>query len=630
MFDNTYNQIKDMLKGLDLEGMTEKEVYGLRLAFDQCFNKGKQGTIDLKYAYDIVTNTNVVIFEWALDIDIPTIYVSENVGQFGFKPEDFYDGALKDYWAFVHPDDREAIREGLYEARRLGAPYIHAYRIITKSGEVRWVEERIIYERDGQGVLTHEKGILIDVTQMKVLQEKVKSSEERYKRIFENSSVIILTTDLKGKITAVNNLFKKTLGFEGKEVIDTYLQDYMVNEASFLSLKGDQDRLHQESFDIEFIKQDKARVILNLSCKSIGSLDKEIEIVGVDVSQKKIDEQRIRYLSYHDKLTDVYNRAYFDQMFRLLDQDKQYPFSIIIGDMNGLKELNDNYGHKKGDTTLKRIANIFRQACREEDIVCRIGGDEFAIICPGSDAEGAQAICQRIRNRCTEDAKYLEDPPSIALGFASKLDDSLSMDDLFKLADDQMYKNKMTYKKSTSGMYIGALQMMLEKNSYETKLHTKRMQELGMSLGACFNLSPAQMDDLNLVALMHDIGKIGIPNDLLTYEGPLTEAEYTIVKGHAYIGYSILESVPATRKLAEYILYHHENYDGSGYPEGLKGEEIPLISRIIRLVDAYDVMIHGTVYQEKKKKKDVIEEIKSLAGQEFDPQVVEKFMSYIQ
>jgi len=621
-------QVLRDLTQLSQKGLSDQEKADIQSALLSLYDSQNHTAIDLKYAYDIVNNTKVVIFEWALDIDVPTIYVSENVNQFGYEPKDFYSGALKDYWAFLHPDDLERVKAELYKAREIGDPYYHTYRVITRSGEVRWVEERIVYERDNQGQVTHEKGILLDISQIKALEDQVKISEERYRRIFQNSSVIIVTMDFEGIITAVNDMFFSTLGYTLDQVMNHNIKDFMVDPLNFqwICLGSNQD---EQNVDVNFYKEDGSQVVLNLSCKHIHVEGSDIEIVGIDVSEKKKDEAKIRYLSYHDKLTDVYNRAYFDEKFHEMDQSGQYPFSIIIGDMNGLKELNDNYGHKSGDSVLVEVAKIFKASCRNEDIVSRIGGDEFALLCPGVDRQGAQRICDRIRFNCSLVGNDLVDQPSIALGFATKTDHALSLEDLFKAADDQMYKNKMTFKKSTSGMYIGALQTMLEKNSFETRAHTRRMEVVARSVGQSLNMTQDQLDDLSLVALMHDIGKIGIPNDILNKPGILTQEEYGLVKRHSHIGYSILEGVPSMSKLAECVLYHHEKYDGTGYPEGLKGEEIPLISRIIHLVDAYDVMINGCVYKDTMTKQEALEEIKALSGRQFDPLVVTQFIEYM-
>ena len=622
MFSQKRDQIIKKLNKLDVDEMNSNEIYDLKLAFDQLFKNTSTPLIDLRYAYDIVKNTNVVVFEWGLDINVPTLYVSENVCQFGYKPEDFYSGPLKDYWAFLHPEDIEKIKQDLYYAREIGQPYVHDYRVICKSGEVRWVEERVIYERDSKGILTHEKGILFDITEMKSLQYELEASKERYKRIFQNSSVIILTIDLEGYINAVNQMFVKTFAYEEEEVLGKHIRTFLVNKEDDLLINKDISSEKKETLDVAFFKKNKDIIVLNLSSKVIDALDHEIEIVAVDVSEKKKDEQKIRYLSYHDKLTKLYNRAYFDEMLEEFSQRNQFPFSVIVGDLNGLKDLNDNYGHKSGDVLLQDVAKIIMESCRDLDIVCRIGGDEFGIICPNTHEEGARALCQRIRDLCLQTHIEPLGYPSIALGFSTMHNKETSVEALFKAADDHMYKNKMTFKKSTSGMYIRALQIMLEKNSYESKNHTNNMENLAIEFGNALSLGPDQMDDLSLVALLHDIGKVGIPNDILNKPGPLTSEEYNIVKGHSYIGYSILETVPATHQLAQYILYHHEWYDGSGYPEGLKAKEIPLISRIIHLIDAFEVMTRGTIYKAKKSKKDALEEIKSLSGIQFDPDLI--------
>lgn len=630
MFGNKREKIIKRLNKLDFDKLDPSSIHDLKIAFNELFEgHDDRRILDMRYAYDIVENSNVVVFEWTLDLNTPTKYVSDNITQFGYVPEDFYSGDFTDYWNFVHPDDREEIKKSLREAREKGKLYNHTYRILTKTGEVRWVEERIIYEKNSDGELVHEKGILIDVTETKKLQEEVERSKERYQRIFENSSVIIFTVKLDGQINAINKMFKRTLGYQDEDIKNVFVKDFLVSPEEIDSILNYSKRDIEDSFDIEFYCKDRQIKTLNVSTNIIDSYEEEIEIVAVDVSEKKIDEQKIRYLSYHDKLTNVYNRAYFDEMVHQLDHEKRYPFSIIIGDMNGLKELNDNFGHKSGDKVLQDVAEICVASCRDHDIVCRIGGDEFAIVCPDTDESGARSICKRIRSLCLERTIEPLGNPSIALGFSTKQSEDEYTDQIIKMADDNMYRNKMTSKKSTSGMYIGALQTMLGKSSFETKDHTIRVQQLATKLGEHMKLPEDQIDDLELVALMHDIGKVGIPNDILSKSGPLTTEEFETVKGHSYIGSSILETVPATHQIAEYILYHHEHFDGSGYPEGLKGHAIPLISRIVNIIDAYDVMLQGTVYQDKKTQDETIEELKSCSGTQFDPEVLEVFLEMI-
>jgi len=369
---------------------------------------------------------------------------------------------------------------------------------------------------------------------------------------------------------------------------------------------------------------------LNVSTNIIDSIGEEIEIVAVDVSEKKKDEQKIRYLSYHDKLTGVYNRAYFDDFVESLDKNERFPFSIIVGDMNGLKDLNDHYGHKKGDLLLKEMANICLKSCRDTDVICRIGGDEFAIVCPDTDAKGARHLCERIRNLCLETEVEYIGKPSIALGYSTKTDHDQSVDKVFKTADNNMYRNKMTYSESSSGMYIKAFQLMLEKSCFEDFRHSEALKKIALKMGVYLELASGDLDDLGVVAKLHDIGKIGVPDTILNKPGPLTEEEYEIVKGHSYFGYSLLRATPSTIKISDYILHHHEKYDGTGYPDGLKGNRIPIISRIISVADAYVVMTNDAPYRKAMSHDAAIKELVTCSDTQFDSLVVKALIKVVQ
>ncbi len=585
----------------------------------------KESFIESHYAYDIVKNSKIVVFEWTLDIDIPTKFVSANIDQYGYVPEDFYEGDLSDYWEFVHPEDRHRVKNEVYSARQMGETYSHRYRIVTKDSQTRWVEERILYDKEN-GLIVNEKGIIIDITEQKLLEEKLERSKERYQRIFENSSVIIFTMSLDGKINATNKMFRSTLGYDLKDIKNQDIRSilYDVNDL-FLILNQGKEFI-DESYDVEVICENGKIKTLNVSTNIIDSIEEEIEIVAVDVSERKVDEQRIRFLSYHDKLTNVYNRAYFDEVIEGLDRRSCYPFSIIVGDMNGLKVLNDHFGHKKGDELLQDMADICVKSCREKDVVCRIGGDEFAIICPNTNENGAIAICDRIRELCLETEVDLIGNPSIALGYSTKLDKDTTTDEIFKQADNNMYRNKMTYSKSTTGMFLNTLQTMLEQHNFEDKEHSESVVYYAIMLGRELNLASSLMDDLGIVAKLHDIGKIGVPNDILNKPSSLSDEEYELVKGHAYFGYSILKAAPTTINVADYILHHHEWYDGNGYPDGIKGEQIPILSRIISIVDAYVVMTHDAPYRKAMNQEAAIEELRSCAGTQFDPDLVKTFL----
>lgn len=337
-------------------------------------------------------------------------------------------------------------------------------------------------------------------------------------------------------------------------------------------------------------------------------------------------EDRIRYMSFHDSLTSLYNRAFFDEELARLDTHRQLPISIIMGDVNGLKLVNDVFGHRKGDGLLRELADIIKGTCRMEDIVARWGGDEFAILLPQTDEKRANAICQTIRSRCQK-SEFDPVQPSLALGMATKKEPGMDIQKVLKEAEDRMYRNKLMESRSARSSIITSLEKTLWEKSYETEEHARRMQDMAKAIGKSLKLSASQMDNLVLLATLHDIGKIAIPEEIIKKPGPLTPKEWEVVKRHPEVGFRIAESSPELGPIADAILAHHEWYDGTGYPRGLRGEAIPLIARIIALIDAYDVMLHGRPYKEPMTVKEALKEVQDCAGSQFDPYLVTLFVN---
>ena len=344
-----------------------------------------------------------------------------------------------------------------------------------------------------------------------------------------------------------------------------------------------------------------------------------------DVTEAKRKQDEIEYLTYHDKLTGLFNRTYFEKKLEKIEASGVFPTSIIIGDVNGLKITNDIFGHGEGDELLKAIARILEKSCRKNDIIARWGGDEFSVILPETDYETARRICERIKKIC-ETYKDLNIQPSIALGLDTKENNTQKLKDVVKKAEDRMYRNKLLESKSKKSGTVLSLQRTLFEKSYETEEHALRIIELSQKLGRMLGLHENELDDLKLLAGLHDIGKVAISDTILTKAGKLSDEEWEEMKKHCEIGYRIANSALEISHVSEYILCHHERWDGTGYPQGRKGEEIPLLSRIISVVDAYDVMTNVRIYKDKMSKKEALEEIRRCAGTQFDPHIAETFI----
>lgn len=347
-----------------------------------------------------------------------------------------------------------------------------------------------------------------------------------------------------------------------------------------------------------------------------------------DITAQKEAEEKLVYLTYHDKLTDLFNRTYFDEILNMLYKDNLFPFSLIIGDVNGLKLTNDALGHKEGDILLQNMSKILRNSCDKDSIICRIGGDEFAIILTHGQENLTNEICNKIRFNC-KNSSCRPIKPSIALGYAIVKSPEQSISEIIKEADDNMYRNKLNENNSIRSSIISSLQATLEKKTQETKEHAERIKTLCLSLGKNLDLTPSQMDELAISAIMHDIGKVAIPDNILQKPSQLDEDEWEIMKKHTEIGYHIILSSQNLISIANQVLSHHERWDGSGYPNNLKGDEIPIISRIISIVDSYDVMLHDRPYKKAFSKEEAMEEIKRCSGTQFDPNIAKIFLELL-
>jgi len=350
-------------------------------------------------------------------------------------------------------------------------------------------------------------------------------------------------------------------------------------------------------------------------------------ITFMDITERKKREEEIRYLSCHDTLTGLHNRSCFENNRKELDVSDNLPISVIFADINGLKMTNDVFGHAAGDELIKKSAEIILQSCRENDVIARFGGDEFIILMPKTDKEGAEEILSRIKTGFS-DARVSAVKCSISLGFDTKTNIDQPLEEIMANAENSMYRDKTMNRKSANRDIIDTIIETLHSKCPREKRHSIAVSELCGETGSALNLSKPEISVLERAGYLHDIGKIILDVGILSKE-TLTDEEREKVRQHSVVGYRILNLFDDTLDLAEYAYSHHERWDGKGYPRGLKGEQIPLISRVISVAEAYERVLNRGNGSIEERRETAIKAVREGAGKQFDPKIAQLFIKMI-
>ncbi|HEY5006057.1 MAG TPA: diguanylate cyclase [Ktedonobacteraceae bacterium] len=379
-----------------------------------------------------------------------------------------------------------------------------------------------------------------------------------------------------------------------------------------------------------------------------------------------------------DVLTGLPNhRAVVEQLEKELERARRYgrPFSLLFFDADRFKHVNDTYGHGAGDVVLRQIGERAGGILRGGDTLGRFGGEEFVLLLPETDAEEARVVAERVRAAIANEPMVLEDANSlnttVSVGAATYPADGDREQELLQQADQAMYMAKRlgrnqvrtaieTVRMSADvelmailqkeGQYegeeregstperirdnytvkiISSLLILLERRDHGMGQHAYAVSDLATSMAQAMGLEPFQLSRIGMAALLHDIGKVAIPDLLLLKTGRLTSHERTLINEHAELGAQILEASPFLYDLIPAVRHHHERWDGNGYPDHLAGEDSPLAARIISVAEAYDSMLRDYPYQTSRTSDEALMELLHCAGSQFDPAVVQVFMTVL-
>ncbi|MBU5312972.1 diguanylate cyclase [Tissierella carlieri] len=468
----------------------------------------------------------------------------------------------------------------------------------------------------------------IDLTKEKKLEASLIQKSNELEELINSISDLVIAINFNGSIIKVNQAWERVLGYNITELISHQFMSFLHPEdLEFIYKSFNTGIIFDPNYILRTRVLKKSGEWLYFEWK-LSFYEDIAYAVGRNVTEIIEKEEQIIYLSYHDKLTGLYNRAFFEEELKRLDNNRHLPLSIIMGDVNGLKIINDVFGHLAGDEMLQSIAEILKVSCRKGDIIARWGGDEFIILLPNTSSSITEEIIDRIYSNCKDrelDMQYA----NISLGYAVKDHNDMDIMKVLVEAENNMYKNKIIDGKKVRDIIISSMIQYLFDGNYEIKYHIDRVKNYSLALANRLNLSNSDRNKLILLAEVHDIGKISISKEILEKPRELDELEWNEIRKHPEIGYRIAKSIPELADIAELILYHHERWDGKGYPHELKEEEIPLLSRIFSVVDVYDAITQNKPHRKAMCLDEAIDFLLKNKGIQFDPYIVDSFVKIL-
>ncbi len=571
------------------------------------------------------------------DVEGRIIYVSGSYRQLlGYEKDELLGKAV---FEIVFEEDLPEVLAKFQKAIATGENDSVDYRAVKKDGTIIWLETLGNLLFDNDGLVNGAIFSIRDITDRKRFEEALSESEQKYRNIADNITDVVWIADMNFTVTYVSPSVERMLA----ETVEEHLQKTMDQKFPPQSLEylfrvfseemeKENDPLSDKNrtrvLEVEHYKADGTTIWLSMHISALRDHSGKImgfQGVARDITDRKNAEDYIRYISFHDQLTGLYNRHYFEHCRKEFENIPV--ISVIVTDINSLKLVNDTYGHEYGDQLIKEYAKILKQSFKQSDLIFRWGGDEFIVILKNTEEARSWELYSRLNKHCGN--TYVKDIPlSISVGISPKMQGE-KIEKALNEAENMMYNNKIKESKSSKKLIIQTILQALSDISHETKGHTERMSLTCHQFGKYLDLSPPELSRLDALTMLHDIGLIKIDSDILLKEAPLNSEEWEEIRKHPGVGYHITRSTEEFACVAEEILTHHEKWDGTGYPQGLAGESIPYLARILSLIDSYEVMYYGRPYKKKMSTDEIIEEVERCSGKQFDPDLAEDFIAFL-
>ncbi len=519
-----------------------------------------------------------------------------------------------------------------------GAQDLDLLMLRQRSGSI-WVHLTATRTRDKGGTGFALQLAVSDISARVQAEDLLANEKALLETTLESVEEGVLSTDLSGNIVFANRAAEALIGMSEQEMLNRPIEAAFpvldavsgmeccsaVREVLALGRSLEHNQLCQ------LLSHDGTRRYIESNASPVvrgGGTVLGAVLVFHDYTERHRRQTEIEWLNTHDPLTGLFNRRYFDQVMDRYEKDPESPFALAMADVNGLKLTNDAFGHLAGDRLLRRVGDILTRESRSSDIVVRIGGDEFVLILPDTDQKTAEQLIDRVAK-----AMAAEKPEgihiSLSIGIAYRDASSTEVDRVFREAEDLMYRNKLAQSTSLRSRTIEIVMTTLFEKSEQETNHSRRVGELCRSMAEHLGFDADGIAQMQIAGLMHDIGKIGVDEKCLNKPERLDTEEWREMRRHPETGFRILSSVREFSEIARFILEHHEQWDGSGYPRGLSGGEITLQARIIGVVDAFEAMTSTRSYRKAMSEGDAVLVLEKGAGSQFDPELVHTFVEKV-